>query len=155
MYFFFYIWIGNYVHELFRFLAIQKITLLDASKALQSASGGSGGKERETEWSERLAVHFFLPLSLAQDCVLDSSSNDKVLECPCSCKFPIMYGDTSIGKLIYNLVHTSLLFNVLLHKRAQSTLMQSLFLNQTILTYNTKYCILKSKNTVCTSTILI
>eukprot|EP00105_Crassostrea_gigas_P016788 XP_011434306.1 PREDICTED: uncharacterized protein LOC105333164 [Crassostrea gigas] len=87
---------GTDLHLLQKLISFTS-NLKDASKALQSASGGSGGKERETEWSERLAVHFFLPLSLAQDCVLDISSNDKVLECPCSCKFPIMYGDTSIG----------------------------------------------------------
>lgn len=71
--------------------------LKEATKALQNVSGGSKGKESETEWAARLAVHFFLPLSSSQDYILDNCSNHKVLECPCSCKSHINYGDTSIG----------------------------------------------------------
>lgn len=67
--------------------------LKEATKALQNVSGRSS----ETEWAARLAVHFFLPLSLVQDYILDSGSRHKALECPCSCKSRIKYGDTSIG----------------------------------------------------------
>nr|XP_011453915.2 uncharacterized protein LOC105346863 [Crassostrea gigas] len=84
-------------HHLLQKLISYTSNLKEATKALHNVSGGSKGKESETEWAARLAVHFFSPLSLVQDYLLDSCSNHKVLECPCSCKSRIKYGDTSIG----------------------------------------------------------
>ncbi|XP_048742818.2 uncharacterized protein LOC125656246 [Ostrea edulis] len=73
--------------------------LLAFIRRSEDASKGLHGKdsERESEWSARLAVHLFLPLSMRKDFILDIHSMKKPKECPCSCKTDIRYGDTTIG----------------------------------------------------------
>ncbi|XP_048770308.1 uncharacterized protein LOC125676492 [Ostrea edulis] len=72
-------------------------TMKPSTQTISKTSKNLQGKEseRESEWSARLAVHLFLPLSMRTDYILDSRSK-KLDECPCSCKTVIRYGNTSI-----------------------------------------------------------
>ena len=71
----------------------------EASARLQSETEEGALGESETEWSARLAVHLFTPLSQSHDYILDKQSARKTAKCPCSCNRLLNYGNTSIGKL--------------------------------------------------------
>ena len=73
--------------------------IVEASARLQSDTEHGASGESETEWSARLAVHLFMPLSQSDDYILDKQSARKTAKCPCSCNRLLNYGNTSIGKL--------------------------------------------------------
>ncbi|XP_078319131.1 uncharacterized protein LOC111118743 [Crassostrea virginica] len=69
----------------------------EASARLQSDTEEEASGKSETEWSARLAVHLFTPLSQSHDYILDNQSARKTAKCPCSCNRLLNYGNTSIG----------------------------------------------------------
>ena len=78
-----------------------RIVLSDAETALQVMEDKNLS---ETEWMTRIAVHYLSQLSVSQCYKLDSCCKKKFLECPCSCKTKVNYGDTSIGKFIFTIL---------------------------------------------------
>lgn len=87
----------NLIHKL-----LNDITLIpEASEGLQVEKQESERNKSEADWSARLAIHFFSPLSQTKDYVLDNHGLKKYERCPCSCNKLVKYGDTSIGKNLF------------------------------------------------------
>ena len=65
----------------------------DVSRVLENHEASS-----EAEWADLFGTHVLRPLSNMEYIMLSESDYTQIKECPCGCKFPIVMGDTSMGR---------------------------------------------------------
>lgn len=55
----------------------------------------------ESTWAAVLGTHVLRKLAVSDEMMVDIGYAGKKAECPCGCQTPIVFGDTSIGKLTW------------------------------------------------------